>query len=467
MEQNNYSHIKYGIIPAPKLWDCEPVPLTDETMRTRFERVKKAMSERNLDALCVYGDREHGGNFEYLTGFWPRFEETLLILHQNGPAYLLLGNESLKMGPYCRIKDAKVIHVPHFSLPNQPMKGGRPVGELFRAAGLSAGMHVGIAGWKMFTSPWEDNHGLFEVPSMIVDKIRDIVGSRGSCTNVGELLIHPGYGVRVLNNANEIAYFEYGAAMASNCVYRVMEAIAPGKTELEVASELNACGQPLSVQPICAGGERFTRGEVAPRNKKVCEGDPFSVTMGLRGGLTSRSGYVVYGQEGLPKAASDYMEAMVKPYFAAAVQWYEHVDIGVTGGELYEQIEHILPPSIYGWVLNPGHLTASEEWLSSPIYPGSCIDIKSGMLLQMDIIPKRPGYGGINCEDGIAVADTKLRHSLALLYPKTWERILARRKYMIEILGIQISDGILPLSNTEGYLRPYLLEKSRAMYVER
>ena len=89
------------------------------------------------------------------------------------------------------------------------------------------------------------------------------------------------------------------------------------------------------------------------------------------------------------------------------------------------------------------------------------------MLLQMDIIPKRPGYGGVNCEDGIAVADTKLRHSLALLYPKTWERILARRKYMIETLGIQISDGFFHCLNTEGYLRPYLLEKARAMYVER
>lgn len=34
-------------------------------------------------------------------------------------------------------------------------------------------------------------------------------------------------------------------------------------------------------------------------------------------------------------------------------------------------IESVLPKEIYHWQLNPGHLTADEEWMSSPIYPGS------------------------------------------------------------------------------------------------
>lgn len=35
----------------------------------------KRMKEESFDVLIVYGDLEHGSNFEYLTGFLPRFEE--------------------------------------------------------------------------------------------------------------------------------------------------------------------------------------------------------------------------------------------------------------------------------------------------------------------------------------------------------------------------------------------------------
>ena len=56
-----------------------------------------------LDFLFIYADREHGGNFGYLTGFEPRFEEAVLVLHGNGQAYFLLGNENLKMAQYARI----------------------------------------------------------------------------------------------------------------------------------------------------------------------------------------------------------------------------------------------------------------------------------------------------------------------------------------------------------------------------
>ena len=465
INMENYSWINYGPVPSPKLMEAQPVPLTDETMALRLQRVRAAMAAAGLEALCIYGDREHGGNFGYLAGFEPRFEEAVMVLHKEGPVYLLFGNESLKMGAYCRTGNAKVIHVPFFSLPNQPMDGYMPLTEVFKAAGLCAGMSVGIVGWKMFTCPEGDPTQLFEVPYMIVQSIKEVLGSSGHCVNAGSLFIHPGAGVRCINNANEIAHFEFGAALASNGVGQVLEAIEPGKTELLLAGNLNGYGQSLTVQTICASGARFINGEIAPRNKAVCEGEPFSVTMGLRGGLTSRAGYVVKDEKALPGEASDYMEALVKPYYAAAVTWYENIRIGITGGELYDCIEKVLPKAVYGWNLNPGHLTASEEWLSSPIGPASDIPIQSGMLLQMDIIPKRAGYGGVNAEDGIAVADEKLRKDLALYYPKTWERICIRRQYMREHLGICLAEEILPLSNTEGYLRPYLLEKNKAVYV--
>jgi hypothetical protein len=72
-----------------------------------------------LDTLIVYADKEHGGNFEYLTGFIP-VSKKLLVLHRDGEAVLVLGNENLKLAGHARLEN-RVIHAPWFSLPNQPM----------------------------------------------------------------------------------------------------------------------------------------------------------------------------------------------------------------------------------------------------------------------------------------------------------------------------------------------------------
>jgi Xaa-Pro aminopeptidase len=268
-------------------------------------------------------------------------------------------------------------------------------------------------------------------------------------------------------NANEIAHYEFGASLASSCVLKVLDKLEPGMTEMELADELAVYGQPNNVQTICATGERFTNAVVAPRAKKVRIGDKFTSTLGYRGGLTSRSGYVVSTKEELPSDVVDYIDSVARPYYSASVAWYENIAIGKKGQEMYELIESVLPKSIYGWKLNPGHLTAGEEWMSSPIYPGSDIAVSSGMLFQMDIIPSIPGYGGANAEDGVAIADEELRKELAETYPEVWERIQLRRNYMINTLGIQIQPEILPLSNINGYLRPYLLNKTCAFKVNR
>ncbi|MFS0560581.1 M24 family metallopeptidase [Terribacillus sp. 179-K 1B1 HS] len=419
------------------------------------------MNEENLDVLFVYGDREHGTNFGYLTGFEPRFEEAVLVLHSHGGTYLLLGNESLRMKQYSRI-DAEAIHVPYFSLPNQPMQTDKTFAELIEPAGIKEGMHVGIAGWKMFTSNNEDNTQLFDTPYFIVNAVKELVSHTGSVINATSLFIHPGDGARTIMNANEIAHYEFGASLASSRILRMLDKVEPGITELELADELAAYGQPTNVQTICAAGDRFTNAVVAPRAKKVEIGDKFSATLGYRGGLTNRSAYIVSSAEELPADVSDYIDAVAKPYYAASAAWYENVKIGMSGGELYEIIESVLPQSEYGWKLNPGHLTAGEEWMSSPIYPNSKIKLSSGMIFQVDIIPSISGYGGANAEDGIALADEELRAELAEYYPELWKRFQTRRHYMSQTLGIQLHPEVLPMSTMNGYFRPYLLKKNFA-----
>ena len=113
--------------------------------------------------------------------------------------------------------------------------------------------------------------------------------------------------------------------------------------------------------------------------------------------------------------------------------------------------------------MNPGHYTGQDEWTASPVFPGSNVKLQSGMMLQMDIIPSVPGYGGASCEDGITIADAELREELKRTYPETWNRIQERRRFMMEELGIALKDEILPMSDMGGYMRPYVLNHGYAL----
>lgn len=437
-----------------------PVAITDERMAARKDRLLAKMQEENLDAVVIYADLEHGGNFEYFTGFVPRFEEALLVIHQNGEAYLVLGNENLNKVPFARIS-AKAVHLPHFSLPNQPMETSLSVPEILKQTQLDQAETIGLIGWKKFTSQQEDNTALFDLPYFLVEGLKQ-AAPRACFKNAAYLMIGEA-GLRTTNTANEIAHYEFGAMIAGNCILKAMDQLALGKSEMEIGAYLNDFGQTPSVVTIMATGARFEKANLYPTGKKVQLGDRISMTSGYKGGLQSRGGYAVHTSEELPEAEQDYLDRVAKPYFNAVKTWFETITIGMGGATVYEKIEEVLPKADYGWHLNPGHLCADEEWLSSPIYPNSTETIKSGMIFQFDIIPSVPGYSGASCEGGVVLADENLRAAIQQEYPEMWARMQARRNYLIEEIGIALSEEVLPMCNATAYYRPFFLNKDAAL----
>lgn len=459
--------IIYDSVNCPR-YDFVPrkIDLTDETMLKRHQNLLIMMKRECLDAVAIYADREHGDNFEYLCGFSPRFEEALLIVRVDGHAGMLLGNEMLRMADYSRIK-VKAVHAPCFSLPNQPLHTDRTMEDLLAEGGVENGTRIAVVGWKMFTSQRTDGQVFFDVPHYIVESIKRITGMNGCVINGTGLFINPETGIRTTVNANEIAHFEFGASLASHGILDLMNQIEPGRAELMLANHLNTYGQQITVQTICAAGARFTNGVVESRDKMFQLGETFSSTLGLSGGLTNRTGYVAYDEADLKQEVRDYLDKVVKPYYAAVVTWYQNIGVGVRAEYIFDLIEKVIPQKQYGWTLNPGHLTSTEEWMSSPFYKGSEVVLRSGMMIQMDIIVNVKGYGGSNAEDGIVIADERLRRDLAAEYPQVWERISQRRTFMKDVLGIKISDDVLPMSDSNGYLRPFVLNHEKAMKVTR
>ena len=86
------------------------------------------------------------------------------------------------------------------------------------------------------------------------------------------------------------------------------------------------------------------------------------------------------------------------------------------------------------------------------------------MALQCDIIPATgTPYFTTNIEDGLALADESLRAAFASAYPEAWARIEARRRFMIDTLGIDLHPDVLPFSNLAAHLPPFLLRPDQAM----
>ena len=132
-------------------------------------------------------------------------------------------------------------------------------------------------------------------------------------------------------------------------------------------------------------------------------------------------------------------------------------------------VDRHLGDPFFGIFLNPGHQIHLDEWVNSPISPGSTIELRSGMALQVDIIPATgTDYFTTNIEDGIALADAvAARRRFAAGYPEAWARIQARRRFMSDALGIDLHPDVLPFSNLPAYLPPFLLRPDRAMTLAR
>jgi len=240
--------------------------------------------------------------------------------------------------------------------------------------------------------------------------------------------------------------------------------LRPGMSEREAVRLLDWNGMPLSCHLMLSSGPRASVGLLSPGGRLIERGDRFTVAFGIWGALNCRAGFVVAAAAELPVAIEDYVERLVGPYFAAVAEWYGALHIGQTGGALQAIIDRHLGDPFFGIFLNPGHQIHLDEWVNSPVTPGSTIELRSGMALQVDMIPATgTDYFTTNIEDGVALADQSLRAAFATGYPAAWARIQARRRFMKDALGIDLHPDVLPFSNIPAYLPPFLLRPDHAM----
>ena len=437
--------------------------LPREIYLSRYDRLIRARRQAGLDVLVVYADREHTANLTWLTGFDPRFEEALLILAPATTPTLLAGPENLGRAQNSAIEVEARLYPP-FGLMGQDRTKTPALGEVLRHAGIEPRHRVGVAGWKYFSADEAAKPEVWlETPSYIVEALRAVVGEEGRVVNANALLMQSSTGLRATNEVAQIAQFEFAAIAASEALKRLIRNIRPGMTEFEAVAEMRLGILPHSCHTMLSSGGRLV-GLDSPSGKVLEAGDPVTSAVGYWGGLSSRVGWLVEDEAQLPEPARDYVERMAGPYFACAAEWYETIGIGVSGGELDALVRHHLGDPFFNLVLNPGHLIHIDEWMNTPVYPGSTETLRSGQAIQCDIIPAAgPPYHGANIEDGIALLDEAGRDELRDNFPDVWGRVEARRAFMSDVLGIRLKPETLPLSNLAAALPPYWLAPDRIL----
>jgi hypothetical protein len=446
-----------------------PVPAALEEFEARIQAALEAVKRAGLTHLVVYGDREHYANLMYLTNYDPRFEEALLILSDKREPLMLAGNEGmgyLPVSPQVRAGKFRTERYQPLSLISQPRNDTRTLDEIFADEGIGAGSKVGCAGWKYFEDrTGQINPHLLEIPAYMVDALRKLAGHE-NVVNATAMFMHPETGLRAIVSPAEIAYFEYTNVLASEGMKRIFHGIRDGIIDHELMAMARFNGIPLGCHPLMVSGANGYASLSSPVGAALKTGDPFVSNICYYGSNICRAAWIARTADDLPENARDYVSAFAGRYFEVVCAWLTYLQPGVMGDEPYRFIHENLPDEQFGIFLNPGHLIHLDEWVSSPFFAGSAMKVRSGMAMQIDIIPSSPVYKVANMEDGLIIADADLQQKLMVAYPDCYARCIRRREFMRKVLHIDVPDSVLPLSNIPSIVPPYLLSPNTVLALE-
>ncbi len=440
--------------------------VTKEEVNERYERLLEKILERGLTHLIIYGDREHHANLLYLTGGYDsRFEETLLVVQLNEPPVLILGNEGMSYADTSLLDHRKELFQT-FSLQGMTRDRKRFLSSIFKDCGIDGTSKVGVVGLKYYENgEVRDPLHTFDVPHYIIEELSETTIPE-NLVNAADVMTHPTEGLRSVLTPRDMARSEFMNNYLSNQMARIIDGLEPGISESEAMSLFDYRGIPFVIHPVVNfGRDRVLLGLASPSfSRRLEPGDPVSVGFCVPGASIARTGFAVQSEKDFHGPLKDIIEAFYFPYFRGLKAWYESISIGADSGTVYDAVTAILGGGSFGVSLNPGHQTHLEEWINSPFREDFHHTLRSGMAFQCDIIAFPGGpYVGVHVEDTVVIADESTRTRLKQEYPEAFMRIMLRGKTMRDILGIDIGEHVLPLSNLQAVLQPFLLNPAYAV----
>lgn len=449
--------------------NVKQIPMEKEDYLHRIALLREKMAQENIDITLIVGDREHFSNIEYFSGYDCRFEEGMLAIPAEGVPTVLVGNEGMGYSfaiPY----EVNRVYYRNFSLQGQPRREEEKLDEILKNMGVKADTRVGVIGYKYFYPEYclTDPKYTFDIPHYVLEVIRSVAGYE-NVVNFTEAVTGLNGGIRLaVHSAKEIAAAEAVGCRCSSAFMRMLKNLRPGVTEYEVGASSH-----IGFAPVCMfsltnfGADHVNIGLRSPDDVTTLKlGEVCGTCYGIRGNLTSRNGVAAYNMETVSDELKDSIFGFYGKFFEAMCSWYEHAQVGATGHTMHRAVHDIIGAPEYNVNLNCGHFTGMDEWTNALSFEGSTYTIPDGAYMQVDIIASSasPVRSAI-CEDAVVIAGEKLRKELSEQYPETWARIQERREAM-KYLGIQLHEDVLPMSNINAAMFPFMLNTTKVFAQE-
>lgn len=224
-----------------------------EEFADRRARLFAAMQRRGLDWLLIL----HPTSIHWLTGSEAKSYQSFqcLVADRAGERLTMLVREAerIEFTEEALVDDARFWG----RAPADPMEA---FSTLARDLGVASSRAVGIELPAYYLHPLHHAAMLAALSH----------GARDATAVVGEL--------RVVKSPAEIAYLREAARIADLAMTAVAGALAPGRTELEVAAALyhavmSAGGEPPAVPPNLSAGTRSAYSHGAPTQRRLAAGD--------------------------------------------------------------------------------------------------------------------------------------------------------------------------------------------------
>lgn len=351
-----------------------------ESTLSRTQRLQGELVELGLDALLV----ETLVDVRYLTGF----------TGSHGLALILGEQAHAQLGPHRFLTD--------FRYATQSAEQVSPefereivTGDLLGALAATLTPHAGRLG--------------FEEASLTVKehrRLRELVGERWELVPCGGLVPS----MRAVKDQGEIARIGAACQLADEALGTVLEAGLVGRTEQEIALQLELCMRRLGAQApsfptIVAAGAHGALPHAQPRDRPIPRDVLVTIDWGaLHDGYCSDCTRTYATGEQLPDQASEIYQLVL----SAQEQGLAAVRAGPSGRELDAVARQVIEQAGHGEHFGHGlghgvgleiheaprlSRTASEE----PLRAGNIVTVEPGVYL--------PGVLGVRIEDLVVVRD--------------------------------------------------------------
>jgi Xaa-Pro aminopeptidase len=341
-----------------------------QEFKTRIENIQSILSDKDIDALVVYGDEYRKENLRYVSNFWPIFERGACFIPKVGKPILagapegeLYAREMTYIEDVRNIKEFACVTVPEEI--EYPLAQFSSLSEIMREVSGTR-KRIGLVGY-------------WDLPGPIYERFKNsVVGIE--LFDASDIL----YKLRLIKTENEIACLKEAGRQACIGYKKLIEACIPGNTELEVAGAAEGAARAEGAEDInfmvFGSGKRCDTVIGRPTTKVIKDGDMIMAAMAVQ-----YEGYVATVEFPFVSGkVTDGPKVFLNVLFEAANIQHSYLRNGCNAGEMvravkkvfkkYNMQEYDIYPPMHGIGLAEAESPYPDENATYLLTNGMCVN---------------------------------------------------------------------------------------------